>query len=343
MKSIIFFLLTLFCSSIFHTAYGKDISCQKWEVVDISFRASAKNIDPFATEFGAVFLLEDGTKMNVPGFYNDDNNWVIRFCPAKEGVWTFKTYSTILDLNKQNGSVTVLPNTKKDRHGAVKIHPQFPQRFSYEDGTTYFPLAFEMDWLFALDAENDKDIPRTRKIVHHLVENNFNKVMMNVYAYEANWGEKEKIDPKYNFAKPSVFPFAGNNKNPDHSSLDIDFFKHFDRVMAHLNDAHSRLVTVHDYNFCRTYPNLVDFISIQEWRPNLYNQMLQATKTHSAKPVFNVEHGGYEQSMHSIFYGAYIDPVVCLERSYTCIFAGTYTTYYWQNSSWYEVVYEPDI
>jgi hypothetical protein len=106
-------------------------------------------------------------------------------------------------------------------------------------------------------------------------------------------------------------------------------------------DGHNRLLTVHDYEFCRTFPGKVDFISIQVWRPNLYNEMREVAERHPDKPVFNVEHGAYEKTMHIIFHGAYVDPDIALERTYLCKFAGTYSTYYWQNASWYEVVYDP--
>jgi hypothetical protein len=33
--------------------------------------------------------------------------------------------------------------------------------------------------------------------------------------------------------------------------------------------------------------------------------------------------------------------VVCLERNYACVFAGTYSTYYWQASSWYVIIADP--
>ncbi len=407
-------ILILLTTATFNYAEAKDYFCQQWEVIEISLHTSAEDFNPFTTEFGATFVHEDGEKVKVPGFYNDDDDWLIRFSPALTGQWTFSTYAAIPALDRKSGTITVSQNMQANKHGAVKVHPEHAQRFIYEDGTSYFPLAFELDWLFALDAENSSDIPRTRQMINHLAAYKFNKVIMNVYAYEANWGEKDKIDEAYNFARPTAFPFGGDNENPDHSTLNIDFFKHFDRVIATLNDheivshlmiyvwnknvnwpvpgseednmyfdyvvkryqaypnliwdiskealaygrddldyiverierlkaldAHERLLTVHDYKFCYAHPELVDFISIQEWRPNLYYQMLQATQTHPTKPIFNVEHGGYEQSMHTIFHGAYTDPIVCLERSYTCIFAGTYTSYYWQNSAWYEVIYEP--
>jgi hypothetical protein len=63
---------------------------------------------------------------------------------------------------------------------------------------------------------------------------------------------------------------------------------------------------------------------------------------YSSKPVFNIEHGGYEKGIYRVFPGDYTDAVTCLERNYLCLFAGTYATYYWQNTSWNVIVYDMD-
>ncbi len=393
---------------------AQDHKTEKWQPVDLSFRTKINVSQPLDIIFGAIIKHENGQSMAVPGFWNDNKEFVIRFCPSLEGTWTYQTHSSVPELSGKEGKIQVSPTTKMDRKGAIHVSKRYKQRFEHEDGSSYFPLAFEIDWLFAIDAENKSDIPRTRQIVDELIRHRFNKVIMNVYAYDAPWGEKDKIDPQYNFAQPNIFPFGGTNESPDHSTLNIDFFKHLDRVMAHLHeneivshlmiyvwnkmvswpkpgsendnryfdyvikryqaypnlvwdiskealaygmndldyiieriervrrlDGHKRLVTVHDYDFCRYHPDKVDFISIQEWRPNLYNEMLEVIERHPDKPVFNVEHGAYEKTMHNIFHGAYVAPDIALERTYTCIFAGSYSTYYWQNTSWYELVYDP--
>ena len=393
---------------------AQSFSCGKWQVLDIPFQANRITGDPLAVHFGAIITHEGGKAMKVPGFYNEDNTWIIRFCPPQEGTWSYTTYSSLTDLSGNQGIVSVKPATGEDEHGPISICSNDPQKFIYDDGTPCFLMAFEMDWLFALDHDNASGIPRTREITSHLVENGFNQVVMNVYAYDASWGDRASIRPEHNFAEPGVFPFGGSNNDPDHSELNMGFFKHLDRVIAHLDeqgiiahlmiyvwnkkvnwpepgspedntyfdyvvkryqafpnliwdiskealqygrndlgyiterierlrelDAHKRLLSVHDYGYCAVYPDKVDFISIQEWKPNIYDAMRRVMKKHADKPVFNIEHGGYEKSMHSIFDGSYNDPLVCLDRNYQIVFAGAYSTYYWQNSSWYEVVYNP--
>ncbi len=412
MKLLILIVSVLLCSQ--SNILSQSQNHTQWDVIDLTFSGNPRPECPFTTEFGAVITHESGREMRVPGFYNDNDIWIIRFSPPLTGRWSYTTYSGSGELDGRHGEIRVGPAESAEIHGPISISEQNPQRFTYQDGTSWFPLAFEIDWLFALDAENPDDIPRTRQIVKHIEENGFNKVIINVYAYDAGWGERHRIDPRFNFAKPSVFPFGGTNEDPDHETLNIDFFKHFDRVIAHLNekgivahmmiyvwnkyvnwpspgseednmyfdyvvkryqaypnliwdiskealaygmddmdyitgridrlrklDGHKRLVTVHDFSYCRRHPDKVDFISVQEWKPNLYNEMQNIVESFPETPVFNVEHGGYEQTMHTIFHGAFTNAEICLKRTYICIFAGTYSTYYWQNASWYELVYDP--
>jgi hypothetical protein len=106
-------------------------------------------------------------------------------------------------------------------------------------------------------------------------------------------------------------------------------------------DACNRLLSVHDYEYCSREPDKVDFISVQNWRYNVYDHSLLARQKHSDKPVVNIEHGGYEKGPYLSFQGNYTDPVTSLFRNYECVFAGVYSTYYWQNTSWQIVIYDP--
>jgi len=391
-----------------------ETQAKRWDVVELSFTTTCVPEYPFNVQFGAVFTHPDGESMQVPGFYNGDQNFLIRFCPPTTGSWTFDTYASIPDLAGRKGVVSVTDHPSSGQHGPIRVSGTDPQAFEYADGTPYFLIAFELDWLFALDAENPDDIPLTRGIVKDIADNGFNQIVMNVFAYDAGWGERNKALPQHRFDRPNVFPFKGNNLEPDYSALDVTFFQRLDRVIEHLNDlqivahlmiyvwnkqvnwppaesmadnlyfdyvvkryqaypnliwdiskealaygrddmgyitrridrlrkldANRRLLTVHDYNYCDAHPEKVDFISIQEWEPYLYYRMVEVCKRHHSQPVFNIEHGGYEKTTYSIFDGAYTDPVTCLDRTYQCVFAGVYSTYYWQNTSWYNVITEP--
>ena len=106
-------------------------------------------------------------------------------------------------------------------------------------------------------------------------------------------------------------------------------------------DRFKRLITVHDYEYCSREPDKVDFISVQNWRSEILTGMMEIRKRHNNKPVMNIEHGGYEKGPYLSFEGNYINAETCLIRNYECAFAGVYSTYYWQNTSWNIVIYDP--
>ena len=105
-------------------------------------------------------------------------------------------------------------------------------------------------------------------------------------------------------------------------------------------DAYKRLITVHDFGFCKRNKSKVDFISHQCWRLPIYDDMLRNYKEFTDKPVMNIEHGGYEGCDYEVFCGNYINAEYCLRRNYECLFAGVYSTYYWQGCSWNVIVYD---
>lgn len=408
-------LLLLLPALALGTALGAaNPSAQVWDVVDVPLLSHESIAEPLAVHAGAFFVHGTGQTMKIPAFYDGGKTWVLRFCPPSEGEWTYTTYSSEPSLAGRTGTVLVAPNEDPNEHGPLVIPADNPQRFEYADGTSYFLLAFELDWLFALDAENPNDIPKTRQIISDVKAHGFNQIIMNVYAHDVTWHKSEGMLPEHDYSSPSVFPYGGDNDNPDYSTLNIEFFQRFDRVMRHLDeqnifshlmiyvwnkmvnwpepesaadnlyfdyvvkryqafpnlvwdiskealaygrddmgyitrrierlrklDGHGRLLTVHDYAYCNAFPEMVDIISKQDWRPNIYNAMREAVDKYPTKPVFNIEHGGYERTDYPVFDGAYNDPYVCLDRNYQCIFAGSYSTYYWQNSSWYNVIPDP--
>ena len=383
---------------------------KQWDVLDISFKADEATIK---TELSAKFQHESGEQLEVQGFFNGSGNCVLRFTPPKPGNWKFETKSSDPSINARQGQVAVAA-AAAGRRGGIQIDLKNPRRFHFENGDDYYPIAFECDWLFALDAENPKDFPVTRKFVDTLAENGFNQIVMNVFAYDVKWGKDPTLKSEFDYGSPKVFPFGGTNENPDHSKLNIEYFQRLDRVIDYLDqkgiaahlmiyvwnkrvnwpasnseadnlyfdyvarryqafpnlvwdiskealgyghndvnyitdrierlrklDSYERLITVHDYGYCRRFQQNVDFVSVQLWRSELYGVMRSVLEAIPGKPILNIEHGGYERSPYVVFNGNYTSPEVCLERSYQCMFAGTFPTHYWQGAAWNVII--PDI
>ena len=392
---------------------GAQISAQRWEVIDLCFEVEAVPENPFDVAFSAVLASEGGRRLDVPGFFNGGRDYLIRFSPPSQGTWMYETRSTVSALDGLSGKLEV-KEAKPGRKGGIVLNEASPREFQYENGAPYYPIAFESDWLFALDAENADDIPVTRTFVDQLGEAGFNQIVMNVFAYDVRWPKDEALDSKFEYGSPRVFPFGGDNTNPDHSTLDVAYFQRLDRVIDYMDqqgiaphlmiyvwnklvnwpkakseadnryfdyvvtryqafpnliwdiskealgyghndvhyitdridrlrrlDAHQRLVTVHDYGYCRRFPKTVDFISVQLWSSELHSVMRKVCADFPGQPILNIEHGGYERGPYVVFEGSYTSPDVCLERAYQCVFAGTHPTHYWQGAAWNVII--PDI
>ncbi|WP_139958806.1 DUF5060 domain-containing protein [Flavicella sediminum] len=417
-KKVISFLLFIsFVSTSYaskNSSYSsKKIHLKKWEVVHIEFKSTATK-NPFEVKFEAIFLQPNGKELIVPGFYNGNNTYVIRFSGNQTGDWSYTTNSDIKRLHNKKGHLHISSEAFNNCHGGIIIDKENPQYVSYEDEHPYFMTAYEFDWFFALDY-GKKEQTETVQILDKIAENGFNQMVMNVYAYDIRWKKDPKIIPAHEYGKPNFFPFLGSNTDPDFSSLNVDFFKNLDKkiellheknIVSHLMiyvwnkevnwpamnslednryfdyiikryqaypniiwdvskealaygrcdepylkerisrvrklDAYKRLLTVHDFKFCRKNSELVDFISIQNWNTELYHVMTKCRADFPNKPIFNIEHGGYEKSPYEVFIGSYDDPKTCLRRNYVCAFAGTYSTYYWQANSWSVIITDID-
>jgi hypothetical protein len=404
------------------TKSNQTIKTVQWEVNDLVYKTK-KNIEkPFSKKSYAIVKSQD-REQQIPLFYNGENQWVFRYSSSTIGKKSFIIKSEIKELNGKKGKFIISKNLKKERHGAVVLNEKDPRHFYYEDGSHYFNLAFECDWLYALDY-GQEDISKTEHLLGLINENGFNQVVMNVYAYDPDldWVKDEKLkeNPQHNYgAREDIFPFLGSNSKPDYSSLNIDFFKHFDKVISEMHnkeivshlmiyvwnkrvawpqsgseadnmyydhiikryqafpniiwdiskeatnkiavsqnknivqhieeriertrklDAFNRLLSVHAYSFCKSHKDDVDFISTQDWKLLLHQSMLNVYNLFPDKPVFNIEHGGYEESPYNVFPGGYSNAEICLKRNYLCLFAGVYSTYYWQAASWNAIIHNP--
>ena len=416
--SLLLFAVTVFVSpaiAVEKAVHKADqiLHAHRWDVTDISFPVDEVPDNATTLDFSATFSQPDGKQMTAPGFFNGGKEFVVRFTPPAAGKWEYVTSCSLSVLDGARGGLDVA-SAREGRRGGIVIDSKDETRFRYENGDTYYPIAFESDWLFALDAENADGIPNTRQLVDSLAENGFNQIVMNVFAYDVKWAKDKKLLAKYDYGSPDVFPFGGDNGKPDYSQLNIEYFQRLDRVVEYLDqkgiaahlmiyvwnkrvnwpdanseadnryfdyvvrryqaypnlvwdiskealgyghtdvnyiserierlrrlDNYKRLVTVHDYGYCRKFKDNVDFVSVQLWLSELYGVMRNVCENIPGKPILNIEHGGYERSPYVVFTGNYTSPEVCLERAYQCVFAGTYPTHYWQGAAWNVVI--PDI
>ena len=109
--------------------------------------------NPFMdVDINAVFTHEDGTVIGLPGFWNGENEWKVRFSPNKVGAWTY----TVTCTDKDNASLTdsgtiiaeaIEPANDLQKHGYITV-AEGKRYLTHADGTPFFYFA-DTHWQMA--------------------------------------------------------------------------------------------------------------------------------------------------------------------------------------------------
>lgn len=157
-------------------------AARQWQPAELSFIAETQIIDPFDFEqirFSATFVGPEGTRMEVPGFWDGEPTWRIRFTPTQPGLWSYVTrFSNALDrgLNEQRGSLLVGPpatgnsNPIRQHGGFLKVSAD-RRYLTFTDGTAFFWLG-DTWWAApssAMPFENFRRATKTRLALGYTV------------------------------------------------------------------------------------------------------------------------------------------------------------------------------
>jgi len=204
------------------------VDIQQYHRHDFPLRATAGG-NPFDVTLSAEFTGPGGVRLNVPGFYDGDGTWKIRFSPTQVGQWSMTTSSSLPALNgRKESDINCTPNRNPQIHGGLTVDPAHPYHFIYQDGTRYFLLGYEADWLWGADALDPK---RTlmHTLINQMASRGFNHVLVNVFGYDTTWSPGR--DHKWDFGPPGIFPWEGTNEKPDFSRMSPKFFQIYDGMM----------------------------------------------------------------------------------------------------------------
>lgn len=212
---------------------GATLRIPRWQPHDFAFTNQPAVDNPFQVPFSAELTGPNQTRMVLPGFYDGNGTWKIRFSPMQEGPWQLVTHSAVAALEGQQLDFVCIPNPSPTAHGGVRIDRQHPRHFVYEDGTRFFPLGYECDWLWALDTTNPA-LPTVNRFLNKLATNGFNYVLLNAYAHDTSWRQGKTAADDY--GPPPLYAWDGTNEQPDHQRFNLAYWQHFDRVLAALNE-----------------------------------------------------------------------------------------------------------
>ena len=244
------------------------IRVARWQPHDFAFQTDARPDNPFQVAFSVEVTGPGGVKLSLPGFYDGNGTWKARVSPTAEGDWSLVTRSSVPGLDNQRVSFACIPNPSPAIHGGLRADPQHPRHFVFEDGTRYFLMGYECDWLWALDM-NSPDLKTVNPFLDKLCASGFNYIILDAYAHDTSWRKGKTADD--DFGPSPMYAWEGTNETPDHSRFNLAYWKHYDRVIDAL---HQRGMIAHV--MIKVYNKMVNWPAIGSAEDDLYFRWLIA-------------------------------------------------------------------
>ncbi len=254
---------------------------------------STKEYDnPFLdVDIDAVFTHENGKEITLPGFWNGENEWKVRFSPNEIGKWNYK----ITCSDKENTSLTDCgeiisvanenPQNDLEKHGFVRLEPG-KQYFVYDDGTPFFYLA-DTHWMMP-DYEHlhDCNFPgcncgsQFKHLVQDRIKKGFNAYQTYFSSARTNvthsgteswWAEPfTRINPKpFNDTMDVMMDYLADNG----LTIALGFGTHYTTIASYKEDAKPLLAFVR-YSIARyaCYPLIwITAQEITDYNHNAYS------------------------------------------------------------------------
>lgn len=203
---------------------------EKWGLHEIEL-AGPSGGNPYAeVGFHALFRLRE-REIRVPGFYDGDGVYRLRFMPDCEGEWSYATRSDCAELDGHRGQLVVTAPSAGNR-GPVRVRGKF--HFAYADGTPF--LSFGTTCY----AWTHQPLDEQRKTLETLAETGFNKIRMGIFPK----------DYPYNTNEPLFDIYQVIDGRRDFDRPNFEAFRHLDSQIAALRDLgiEADLIMFHPYD-----------------------------------------------------------------------------------------------
>ncbi len=190
---------------------------ERWGVYEVALNGPAEGT-PFVDVSLSAEFTNGNLRVKVPGFYDGDGVYRLRFSPGRQGTWTYRTTSNVSELANQEGRFTCVAPSGTN-HGPVTIvNTHYLQ---YADGTPYYAVGTTAyQWTSVKQSIQEKTLQT-------LAAAPFSKIRMCVFPKWYQYG---------NQTEPWTYPFAREGKTNDFHRPNYAFFQNFDRRVAQLMD-----------------------------------------------------------------------------------------------------------
>ncbi|WP_395650636.1 DUF5605 domain-containing protein [Brevundimonas sp.] len=203
---------------------------QRWGLHEIVLTAPG-GPRPFDVRLEAVFS-QGATSLVIPGFYDGDDVWRIRFSPPDTGEWRWRARSDQATLDGAEGVVDVGPATGEN-HGPVGVTAGY--HFAYADGTPFRQVGTtSYGWTHQPPAKRQETLATLRSAP-------FNKIRMLVFPNTSLTTNE------------ALFPFArtgDGDRDWDPATFNPAFFRRLEQCVSALGDLgiQADLILFHPYD-----------------------------------------------------------------------------------------------
>lgn len=160
--SVRFLVICLLLRTVSFSQILPQTQVKTWDVFEITLESSKLPSNPYTglivegkpafvnATFTGVSGECTGKVYTVPGFWDGDRTWKLRFAPPFSGTWMYETSSTDKRLNRKNGQLIVTGwskeelNSNPSRRGFITVNmtePRMGRYFRYADGTPFLWIA----------------------------------------------------------------------------------------------------------------------------------------------------------------------------------------------------------
>jgi hypothetical protein len=221
----------LFALLFFSYSLNCQVNIEKWKIFEMTLNGPT-NGNPFKDIKLSGQFIKDNDTISVPGFYDGEGIFKIRFMPPKEGKWNYVTSSNFNNLDNKKGSFVCTP-AHKDNHGPVAVKDTF--YLAYADGNFYYPFGTTCyGWVHQGDSLAEVTLKTLSK-------GYFNKMRMCIFPKSYDWNNNE----------PLYYPFEGTPlKNWNFSRLNPEFFRNIEKRIKQLDSLgiQADLIVFHPYD-----------------------------------------------------------------------------------------------
>jgi hypothetical protein len=222
-------LLALALLAVSHSTLAAD-SVEQWGMYELTLKGPT-NGNPFVEVRFAAKFSQGYDTLEVPGFYDGQGNYRVRFMPLKQGQWRYETVSGVPALNGKTGEFVATPPSAAN-HGSVQVANTF--HFAYADGKAYKQLGTTC-YVWNLQGETLEE-----QTLKTLAASPFNKLRFCVFPKRYNWNTNE----------PPLYPFAGTPRNFDTARFNPAYFQHLEKRILDLQKLgiEADIILLHPYD-----------------------------------------------------------------------------------------------